>query len=69
MNAAYERPVASGRSKLASVSMRMLEGNATPHLTQHDAVKRDVRTAQPGYVFPEDALRTSQPRYPASRVC
>ncbi len=51
VNAMYEWPVTSGGSKLMSVSMRMVECNATPHPTQHDAVKRDVRTAQPGYVF------------------
>jgi hypothetical protein len=37
---------------------RMLEGD----------VKRDVRTAQPEYVFPQDALRTSRPLCPASHA-
>ena len=46
-----------------------LEGNAMPHLTQHDAVKRDVRTAPPGYASPQDGLRMSQSLCPASRVC
>ena len=42
--------------KLLEIERFLLEGNATPHLTQRDAVKRDVRTAQPEYVFPQDAL-------------
>ncbi len=49
---------ASKGGKYDQSSMRLLEGNATPHLTQLEAVKRDVRTAQPEYVFLQDALRT-----------
>jgi hypothetical protein len=49
---------ASKGGKYDHSSMHMLEGNAMPHLTQRDAVKPDVRTAQLGYVFPQDSLRT-----------
>lgn len=59
------RPVASRQW----VGMIKRKPNSPAQLTQRDALRRDVRTAQPGCVCPEAALRTFQARFPASHAC